>query len=503
MKRDKKVLLRSAVLLAAASAGGCIHLKDAPRAQTEAKVPFPPTWAKLNPENAGTVGDNWVTSFDDPVLDALVAEALANNRDLQVAAARRDEAAALARRAGANFWPTVDLSAAALAGAGNAGLIGPFPQGGIVQGLVNWELDVWGRIRYQTRAAEADAVSTEADLEFARQSIAAQVASTYYLAVSNRLRLRNSQDEVVVQQEIDRIQQVKTREGQSSRLESELSRADLHRFRSDEVNRQAALEEALRALEVLLGRYPAAEVETAAAAASPVLPPVPGAVPAGLPAELLERRPDIIAAEQLVYAAFFRTESAKTTLLPRIALTASGGYASKELNGLFNIHAGAISAGANLTQPLFDAGARFADIDAARAAQRQAVARYASIVLNAFREVQNGLANDIYFRELSAQLQLSSASLDVALPLAEQRYRSGEISLLNFKQVQTQAYDTKDAAIAARLSEIQQRIDLHRALGGSIEGRGGAVVPAVQPSTRPTTGPSTLPVSGAADVPRK
>lgn len=459
------------------SLGGCLNLKQAPDVRTTSKVPVLETWAKLTAENGGAVGDNWVASFQDPALDALVVEALANNQDILAAAARRDQAIALAKRSGSALWPTVDGSFGVLGGAGNAS------NSAFLRGLANWELDLWGRIRYLTSAAEADVDLAQADLEFARQSIAAQVAETYYLTVANRLRLQNAQAQVAIQTEIDRIQQAKLKEGQAGRFESELSTSDLARFKADVEERQAAFEEALRALEVLLGRYPAAEVQAAAA-----LPEVSGVVPAGLPAQLLERRPDIMAAKHALASAFYRTESARANLLPRIALTADGGYASENLSGLLNRHMTYFSGGAVLAQPLFDAGARFADIEALKAVQREALAQYVAVALDAFREVQNALSNEIYFRAQSDLLDRSAASIEIALPLARQRYDAGEISLLNFKQVQTQAYQTRDLAISAQLGQLQQRIELHRALGGSIIQSSDAV-PGTQPSTRPSEPP--------------
>ncbi len=127
-------------------------------------------------------------------------------------------------------------------------------------------------------------------------------------------------------------------------------------------------------------------------------------------------------------------------------------------------------------------GARFANIEAAKAVQKQAIAQYGSVVLSAFREVQDGLANINYYRSQTQQLQLSDQGMQTALPLAETKYRSGDLSLLNLKQVQTQAYQTRDALVVSEFSLLQQRIQLHRALGGSIV---AAPAPATQPSTRP------------------
>jgi NodT family efflux transporter outer membrane factor (OMF) lipoprotein len=478
----KQLALLAACVGVTLASGGCLNLKQAPGARTTSEVPVLQTWAKLNAENGGTIRDNWVASFSDPALNALVSEAMENNRDLQASAARRDQAIALAKRAGADVWPTVNLRTGGSAGGRSTGQ----STGDVHLGMVaSWELDLWGRVRYLTEAAREGALAAEADLEFARQSIAASVAETYYLAVANRLRLANSEALLKSQEEIDRIVQTKFKEGQTGRLESELSKADLAGFRADVQSRQSSYEEALRALEVLLGRFPSAEVSGAQ-----TLPPPPGTVPAGIPSDLLERRPDIIAAEHMVASAFYQTESARMNLLPRIALTADGGYASTQLEQLLDHHNAAFSVGGSLLQPLFDAGARFADIEAAKAVQRQALALYASTALRAFQEIQNGLANELYFRERSAQLQLSTASMDTAYGLADTRYKAGEVTLLNLKQVQTQAYDTKDAAITAQFGQIQQRIRLYQALGGSII----ADSPAPAPNTvvpPPTTQPAS------------
>ncbi len=469
MKR--KVLIASCVALLAG--GGCINLKDAPSARKESKVPVLQTWAKQAQQDGGKVQDNWVQSFNDPTLDSLVREALNNNYDLQVAAGRRDQAIAIAKRVGADLWPSADAQGGVSWGAGTQ------TDHHVLSGVVNWELDLWGRVRYLTKSAEANVRAAQADLEFARQSIAAQVAEAYYLAVANRLRLDNSRAFLTMQEEIDRIQQAKLRQGQADKFESELSKSDLARFRADVQNYMAAEEQTLRSLEVLLGRFPAAEVRGAAD-----LPQIDTPIPAGIPANLLSRRPDIRSAQEAVTSAFFGTESVRAELLPRIALTAQGGWASDAFNGMLNQNNLGSSIGANLAQPLFDAGARFANIEAAKAVQMQAIAQYGTVALNAFREVQDGLANINYYREQAAQLRLSDVSAQVALPLAETKYRSGDLTLLNLKQVQTQTYQTRDAMIVSEYSVLQQRIQLHRALGGSI-----IALPTTQPAAQPTTQP--------------
>ncbi len=476
------------LVLAATATPGCLNLEKPHPAVTEAKVPLLKTWAKLTAEDGGMPKDNWIATFDDATLQALVIEALVNNRDVRVAAAFRDQSIALAQKAGAPLWPTLDLNAEGLKTFHNAGNNSTAML--LNLSCISWEVDVWGRVRYLTDAAEADVQVAQADLEFMRQSIASQVAQTYCQAIANKQHLANSQAMVVMQEEINRIHQAKLKEGQLGKMDWELSNSDLASFRADAQNRQSAYESSLRALEVLLGRYPSAEVTAAAAQ-----PKFPQAIPAGLPSELLERRPDIIAAERTVAAAFFNTQSARANLLPKIALTADAGYASASLSHMVDSRNTVFRAGGSLAQPLFDGGQRLADIESAKAVQRQAIDQYAQTALAAFRDVQNGLANEAYYREQEVQFSKASASMEIALPLADKQYKAGTLSLLNFQQVQQQAYTAKDNYISAQFARVQQRIQLHQALGGAI--------PDAQPDVKPAAKPAPAVQPAATTKPAK
>ena len=242
------------LVLAATATPGCLNLEKPHPAVTEAKVPLLKTWAKLTAEDGGMPKDNWIATFDDATLQALVIEALVNNRDVRVAAAFRDQSIALAQKAGAPLWPTLDLNAEGLKTFHNAGNNSTAML--LNLSCISWEVDVWGRVRYLTDAAEADVQVAQADLEFMRQSIASQVAQTYCQAIANKQHLANSQAMVVMQEEINRIHQAKLKEGQLGKMDWELSNSDLASFRADAQNRQSAYESSLRALEVLLGRYP-------------------------------------------------------------------------------------------------------------------------------------------------------------------------------------------------------------------------------------------------------
>ena len=243
-----------------------------------------------------TVSDNWLAGFRDDQLTAAVAEAIAHNADLRVGAARVEQAQLHARLAGAKLYPSVDLLAR---GGGKLSGDGSGLQGGVL--TANWELDLWGRVRYGRAASAAQAASAEADFEYARQSIAALVAKSWFLATEAGLQVQAARETIRASEELVRLADDRTRIGVGNQEDVFVARAGVGGYR--DVLRQLELgrEQAIRALEILLGRYP-----SAAAAPTPQLPGFPGEVPTGLPSELLERRPDVIAAERRVAAAFNR-----------------------------------------------------------------------------------------------------------------------------------------------------------------------------------------------------
>src|SRR5512135_246719 len=303
-----------ALLLASTALAGCAlqapPRPDEVRAQSLPNLAVPPQWA-VAVQAAGAVGDHWLALFDDAQLDRLVREALAYNTDLRVAAARIEQAAGYAKLAGSTIYPVVNLLAH---GGGKGGGDGSGVSG--VWLMANWELDLWGRVRAQREAGTQQYESALADAEYARQSIAAMVAKSWMLAIEARLQLAIADDIVRASEHALSLAHDRERVGSGDGYDVALAEANLETSR-DAVRKLAfGQEQALRALETLVGRYPAAAVEVATA-----LPALPGPVPVGLPSELLERRPDVIAAERRVDAAFYNVAEAKAARLPKIALT--------------------------------------------------------------------------------------------------------------------------------------------------------------------------------------
>ena len=328
----------------------------------------------------GAVVEGWLAAFNDEQLTAAVTEAIAHNADLRVGAARVEQALLHAKLAGARLWPAADLLAR---GGGKLSGDGSGLQGGVLS--ATWEVDLWGRVRYGRAASAAQAASAAADFDYARQSIAALVAKSWFLAIEASLQADAARETIRSNEELVRLSDERARIGVGNQADVYSARATVGAYRDLLRQLELARNEAIRALELLLGRYPAG-----AAVTSPQLPSYPGAVPAGLPSELLERRPDVIAAERRVAAAFNRIHEAKAARLPVISLTTGLSAISSELFLLKDHDNPVWNVGASLLAPLFRGGALKTQVEIRTAEQKQAIAEYAVIGLARVRRSGSG-----------------------------------------------------------------------------------------------------------------
>ena len=410
-------------------------------------------------ETGGAVAAGWLATFDDARLQALVAEAVAHNPDLRVAAARVEVAAAYAKLADSTLWPQVKLLAAG--GGDMSGDASGIQGAGI---YADWELDLWGRVRSAKAGQQAVYVSAAADAEYARQSIAALTVKSYFLAVEAGLQQRLAEDMVASSQQLATLTEQRERVGSGDGYESALARANVDTFRDSVEQLKLAREQALRALEALLGRYPAAQLEVATQLAAR-----PGPVPAGLPSELLERRPDVIAADQRVAAAFYGVQEAKAARLPRIALTASVNDISSDLFVLQNRDNPTWSGGANLLLPIFTGGALKQQVQIKTAQQKQAVAEYGQTGARAFGEVENALSAEFAANRREAVLSRATAENQKALEFAQVRYRVGSGDQRGVQQQQLALYAARTAQVRVQAEQLVQRVNVYLALGGGFE----------------------------------
>ncbi len=463
------------VAIAAALAGCALKsppAKDAIDKEAAPNRQVPEKWTAAGGA-PGAVGDRWLAAFSDPQLDQLVREAVAFNPDLRIAAARVEQAVAYQRVAGATLYPQVNLLAR---GGGKFSGDSTGLQG--IGLFVNWELDLWGRVRSGAAAAESQYVSAALDWEYARQSIAALAAKGWFLATEARMQKALADDTVRASERLVGLAQDRLRVGVGDEYDVRLAQANLQTFRDAAENLDNAYQQAVRSLETLAGRYPAAVL-----AVRPELAPAPAPVPVGMPSELLERRPDVVAAERRIAAAFYRTEEAKAARLPRISLTAAVTSVSSDLFVLKEHSNPVWSAGATLLAPLFLGGQLQAQVEIRTAEQQQAVAEYGRIGARAFGEVENALSAGFALAAREAILRQAVAENERALELAHVRYRVGSGDLRGVLQQNLALYGAQVSLIRVRSERLVQRVNLYLALGGSFEERPSPPVP---PSTRPT-----------------
>jgi NodT family efflux transporter outer membrane factor (OMF) lipoprotein len=434
--------------------------RDELASQALPNVEMPSGWAALGGPTSA-VGDRWLASFNNPQLDALVQEALAYNPDLRVAAARVEQAAAYVRLAGAKLYPEVTLLAR-----GGGKLSGDSTGLEGVGVFLDWELDLWGRVRAGRESARSQYNSAELDTEYARQSIAALVAKSWFLATEAKLQKAIAEDVVAASARQLGLAQDRLRVGLGDEYDATLAQASLATYRDSVKNLDLAYRQSLRALEALAGRYPAAAVSVPAALAA-----MPGPVPVGMPSELLERRPDVVAAERRVAAAFYRVEEAKAARLPRIRLTAAVTSISSDLFVLQQQDNPVFSAGASLLQPLFLGGLLQSQLEIRTAEQQQAVAEYGRVGARAFGEVENALSAGFTLEEREAILKQAVAENERALELANIRYRVGSGDLRGVQQQSLALHAARTALLRVQSERLVQRVNLYLALGGSFEER--------------------------------
>lgn len=405
-------------------------------------------------------GVNWLASFQDPLLTDFVSQALANNRDLMAASANVDRANGLAVQAGAQLKPQANLAfAGSRSGSASRAISDISNQ--TLSAQLNWEVDLWGRISAGQRAAVASAEAAAADYKYAQHSLVAVTAKAYFVAIEAGRQTAILKAMLASLEETFRIVNVQHESGLTSAQDVALTTSDLASTREQFITLEASQREALRALEVLLGRYPKGDIPVSALL--PILPPMP---PAGVPSQILERRPDIVASERRVAAAFNAVAQAKVARLPQLSLTSNIGGASNSLSDILNPTNVTWQLASNLLVPIVDGGVRKAQLDVATAEQKQALASYAQIALNAFNEVETNLdlANSLVQRKTALDLALSEA--EKAFRIAELRHQEGEIALIDLLAIQQRVLSASSHRLSVQRLALEQRVNLYLALGG-------------------------------------
>jgi NodT family efflux transporter outer membrane factor (OMF) lipoprotein len=458
----------SPVVLALLFAFGCVSAP--PRKAIQSHVAVPDRWA-ADGAAPGRLADAWWEAFGDAGLDAAVKEALQHNWDLQAAAARIDAAASQARIAGADLRPQAGLGAVGRRQRQNfIGLPIPGPDGDVLSRTftslgvsldVSWEIDLWGRMRAGKRAALADFQAARAEWIGARLSIAGQTAKSWLAVIEARQQVKLAQATVESNRRTAEQVHDRYKRGIRPSLDLRLALSNLSSAEAVVSQRREQADRAIRQLEILLGHYPAGSLTV-----SEELPGMSAAPPAGLPAELVMRRPDLAAAERRAAAANARVKQARRALYPGFSLTGSGGTASQELRDLTDGDFRVWSLVANIFQPIFQGGRLRAGVKLAKARSKEELARYASMALKAFSEVESALAAESLLNLQEADQQEAMKQAVAAHRLAEDRYRTGLADFVTVLEAQRRQFEAESRYLSVRRLRLSNRVNLYLALGG-------------------------------------
>ena len=480
----------------------------------EAQAPdAPASWTADDTTGDIPTGD-WVSAFGDDALVGLIEEAMARNNNLLAAAANLDAARAGAKIARADLLPTLnatggssrnaivtDPATAAQTGGGGAttgaglgakeleDMFGvDADNDGNLDGLdldgngiaeaplpnrrvyinnfslganLSWEIDLWGRLTDQTRAAYKESNASYEDFRAAQLSIAGAVSQAWFGLIEARQQRELAERDVEARESNLRITDRRYERGVASSLDVRLSRSALGSSQANLAFRQRTEKEASRRLEVLLGRYPGAEIEAAEA-----LPALPALAGAGAPVEILTRRPDLVAAEARMEAAGLRARAARKQLLPQFTLTSQINTSGPDFADIIDPERLAGNIVAGLFQPLFQGGRLRANSRRQRALAEANLLTYVQTVLTAYEEAENAIAAENFLALREEALKLAYEEAAAAEELTERRYSSGAATIFNLLDAQTRRISAESQYIQATQQRVSNRVALYLAIGG-------------------------------------
>jgi len=425
-------------------------------------TPLPPAWSTT--PSAVKVDDDWLKSFHDSGLETVVNEALANNLDLRQAAARVQVARLNVVVVGSKLKPQFNAPVAGATTHSSDANGTEQNESSTVLIEAAWEIDVWGRLRSQRAASQENYEAVALDFAFARQSLAATTAKSWYLAIETRQLLALTVQSVEVYQRLLALVKIRRAAGKVSNLDVAEASYQLAEAEGQLTVAQGLYSEARRTLEVLIGHFPTAEFQVADEFA-----PLPVPVAPGLPSSLLERRPDVLASEHQVLAAFRTQQAAKLALLPSFSLNMEGGRLSDPLFSVLGLNPWLIHSALGMMLPIYEGGALRAQVKIATVEQVQSVAKFGSVSLRAFAEVEDALTNE---QQLAKHLPSSEGAVrdhTEAVRIANARYKSGSMDLLSVLQLQEGQIESQAQLIELRNAQLANNIDLHLAVGGSFD----------------------------------
>ncbi len=394
---------------------------------------------------AGSVDDRWIKNFNDPVLDALVDEVLTANPGFTIAEVQIEQAKTFSRQAGDDLKRSVDPQGYKESGEAAAESI-----------WGSWEADVWERVRTGIVGSKESATATTADYHFARQSLVASLANSWFLTGTAKLQNQFAEDVVALQEQGLEVADAMQIMGQRTAHDVRQARAAVASAQEAARYAKSSYKNSLRSLELLLGRNPTAEMDSAKTFTAEIPP-----IPAEIASEIMKRRPDLIAAEHKVAEVFNKQNEIEMLHLPRFKF--SRGVGIKNINdAITGLTAGVFT-------PLYTGGAIEGKIDAATAKQQEAIAAYGQVALKALKEVESLLRTEDNLLKREESLKNEVDSNRVAYEQTNLEYETGQISMLDLLIVQKKWIVSKIAELDTAGKRLVNRINLHLALGGSFE----------------------------------
>ncbi len=430
-----------------------------PEAETPAAYKETGDWVVAKPADAAPKG-KWWEAFRDPVLNGLEEQVDVSNQSLKAAEARYAQALAAVQGARAQFFPALGVSANATRNHANDLDTRRYD----VSLNASWEPDLWGRVRRQVESAGAAAQASAADVEAARLSLQAELATDYFQLRATDTGLVILDDTIKAFQTSYTLTQNRYRAGVAAKVDVVQSETQLKSTQADAIDLRASRAQLEHAIAVLTGHPPA----SFSIALSNVEAHIPS-IPPGLPSTLLERRPDIAAAQRRMAQANADIGVAEAAYFPSLQLTASGGFAGASIANLVAAPNRVWSLGLAAAETLLDFGARGAQVAGARAAYDQAVANYRQTVLQGFQEVEDQLATLRYLEEESAVQQEATRAAHESVALTLNQYKAGTVSFLNVIIVQSAQLNQDRAAVTLAGRRLAASAALIRALGGTWE----------------------------------
>lgn len=430
-------------------------------------VDVPQQWRFADQQARDLTNTEWWKQLGDPVLNRLIDRALLGNLDLRAAVARVDQYMGLYGSTRANLFPQISGSAELLRRQSSAQLLG-IPGAGTqdtdyasLGAKMNWELDIWGALRRANEAAFAQMLGQEAVQRAVILSLVSNVAQAYVQLRTLDRDLQITHEVVDTLKEQLRIAKMRFKEGYTSELEVTQAESELQRRSALVPVYEQNIAQTEHALSLLLGINPG-PIERGLSLDELKLP----AVPAGLPSELLARRPDIASAEQTLIAANANIGVARGQYFPKISLTGDVGQLSTQIGTLFTPGANFWSVGSTLLTPVFTAGKIAGQVQAAEAAQQAALANYRKSILSAFKEFEDALIGHIKTKEQRDKQALRVAAVEDYFKLSRIRYDEGYTDYISVLDAVRQLFDAQVELVQAQSGNFLAAIDLYRAMGG-------------------------------------